>query len=381
MNITRGVTATAQKVVIYGTEGIGKTSIASQFPNPLFIDTEGSTSNMDVARMDRPSSWQYLYQQIDFVKQNRPCQTLVIDTIDWAERLAIEFVVSDANKTSITGFGYGEGFIRLEEEFGRFLNKLTDLIEIGINVVLTAHAKITKFEQPDEMGAYDRWELKLGNKTTAKTAALVKEWADMVLFANYKTFSVAVDEKGKKHKGQGGVRTFYANHHPAWDAKNRHGLPDEFPMDYAYIAHIFNEQATNQVQETWTSQPTPQQVSQAPPVAPVQPVVQTPPVTPEPPVQQPTTQPAPPVVEPTATQEPYNPPTPISSDIPKALQDLMIKDGVTEEAIQTVVSQKGYYPIDTPIVNYDPSFIDGVLVGAWPQVMKMLEEADLLLPF
>ena len=48
MNITSGIQARAQRVVIYGTEGIGKSTLASQFPDPLFIDTEGSTSNMDV---------------------------------------------------------------------------------------------------------------------------------------------------------------------------------------------------------------------------------------------------------------------------------------------------------------------------------------------
>lgn len=372
MNITSGKTAKAQKVIIYGAEGIGKTTFASQFPNPLFIDTEGSTSNMDVSRMDKPSSWTFLLQQIDFVKQQQPCKTLVIDTIDWAERLAIDFVVSRASKQSITSFGYGEGFIQLEEEFGKFLNKLSDLVEMGINVVLTAHAKITKFEQPDEMGAYDRWELKLGNKTTAKTASLAKEWADMVLFANYKTFSVAVDDKGKKHKGQGGIRTFYANHHPAWDAKNRHGLPDEFPMDYAQIAHIFNA---------------------VPPAPPVAPVVQAPPIVPPtqqqmaPPVQQPAP-PAPPVVteppqqpvqqvpeQPAAYVDPV-----INPAIPQALQDLMMQHKVSEAEIQLVVSTKGYYPGDTPIMNYDPSFIDGVLVGAWTQVYEMVV-ADRELPF
>lgn len=365
MNITTGKTATAQKVVVYGVEGIGKTSFASQFPNPLFIDTEGSTSNMDLARMDKPTSWTFILQQIEFVKQNRPCQTLVIDTIDWAERLAIEFVTSRANKESITSFGYGEGFIQLEEEFGKFLNKLSDLVEMGINVVLTAHAKITKFEQPDEMGAYDRWELKLGNKTTAKTAALTKEWADMVLFANYKTFSIAVDDKGKKHKGQGGVRTMYANHHPAWDAKNRHGLPDEFPMEYMQIAHIFNA--------------VPQSV-------PVPPVVQAPPIAPHTqqqmtaPVQQPVT-PAPSIAAP-SQQQPVQQTAAIDINpaIPKALQDLMMQHAVSESEIQLVVSTKGYYPMGTPIINYDPSFIDGVLVGAWAQVHEMVV-ADRKLPF
>ena len=64
------------------------------------------------------------------------------------------------------------------------------------------------------MGAYDRYELKLGKKTSSQTAPLTKEWADMVLFANYKTISVAVDDKGKKHKAQGGKRVIYTEHHP-----------------------------------------------------------------------------------------------------------------------------------------------------------------------
>jgi len=347
MNITTGKVAKAQKVVLYGPEGIGKSSFAAQFPEPLFSDTEGSTNNMDVARMDKPTSLTFLYQQIEFVKQNRPCKTFVIDTIDWAERLAIDFVTSRANKESITSFGYGEGFIQLEEEIGKLLNKLSDLVEIGINVVLNAHSKITKFEQPDEMGAYDRYELKLGNKTTAKTAALVKEWADMVLFMNYKTYSVATDDKGKKHKGQGGVRTIYANHHPAWDAKNRHGLPNEFPMEYSQIAHIFASG------------------NQAPPQQP----------TPQPEQTQAPTQQAPVSTEPTQTAQQ------LDGSIPPSLRDLMLKDGVSEEEIQVVVSQKGYYPQGTPISNYDPSFIDGVLVGAWQSVFKMVQDFRESLPF
>lgn len=375
MQVISGKVEKAKKVVLYGPEGVGKSSFAAQFPNPIFIDTEGSTTELDVKRLVRPSSWQMLLQQVDWAKTGG-FKTLIIDTIDWAEMLCVQSVCAEHNKTGIEAFGYGQGYIYVAEEFGKFLNKLSDLIEVGINIVLTAHSQIVKFEQPDEMGAYDRYQLKLGKKTSSQTAPLVKEWADMVLFMNYKTFSVATDDKGKKHKAQGGVRTIYATHHPAWDAKNRHGLPDEFPMDYAQIAHIFNEQATNQVQGTWTSQPAPQQpveplvqqtvpqqqMASVPEVAPVQAAQQAP-------------------TAPVAAQEPYNPPVPISSSIPQALQDLMIKDGVSEDAIQTVVSQKGYYPIDTPIVNYDAGFIDGVLVAAWPQVLEMIKVAGLEYPF
>lgn len=364
MEVISGKIAKAKKVVLYGPEGIGKSSLAAQFPSPIFIDTEGSTTELIVDRLKKPSSWTELNQQVEWVKgQAGRFKTLVIDTVDWAERLTIDFVTSRSNKQSITNFGYGEGFIQLEEEFGKFLNRLSDLVEMGINVVLTAHAKITKFEQPDEMGAYDRYELKLGNKTTAKTAALTKEWADMVLFINYKTFSVATDDKGKKHKGQGGVRTVYATHHPAWDAKNRQGLPDEFPLDYANIAHIFGPtQQPVQVTETWSSRPLehqePVQAQQAPQAAPIeQPIAQQ---TPEP--------------SQTVPNVPNPPVLPLSPGIPQTLRDLMQQNNVTEQEIQVVVGQKGYYPQDTPITNYDPSFVEGVLVGAWQQVYGMVVE-------
>lgn len=233
MQITRGMVKSAKKVVCYGPEGIGKSTFASKFPNAVFIDTEGSTKDMDVARLPRPSSWEYLLQEIQYVKDNPSvCGSLVIDTVDWAEQLCVEHICDKHHKDGIESFGYGTGYVYTKEEFGRFLNKLEDLVEAGVNVVLTAHAHIKKFEQPDELGAYDRWELKLGKKTSSQTAPLVKEWADMLLFVNYKTYSVAVDDKGKKHKAQGGKRIMYTSHHPCWDAKNRYGLPEECEFDY-----------------------------------------------------------------------------------------------------------------------------------------------------
>ncbi|NTX58840.1 ATP-binding protein, partial [Myxococcus sp. CA039A] len=264
----------AKKAVLYGPEGIGKSSLAAQFPNPIFIDTEGSTTELDVRRVPRPTSWEMLKQQVQWVKQQGPSRfgTLVIDTIDWAEMQCNESVCAQHNKKGIEDFGYGKGYIYAAEEFGRFLNLLSDVVEAGIHVVLTAHSQIVKFEQPDEMGAYDRYQLKLGAKTGSRTAALVKEWADMVLFINYKTFSVAVDDKGRKHKGQGGARVVYSTHHPAWDAKNRHGLPDEFPLDYSYIAHIFagSASATTPATAPAATTPAPTQTPPEPGSAPVE---------------------------------------------------------------------------------------------------------------
>lgn len=334
MNITRGKIQSAKKVVIYGAEGIGKSTFAAQFPEPLFIDTEGSTKELDVARFDKPTSWAMLLSQIDYVITNKPCKTLVIDTIDWAEAQCLESVCAAHGKKGIEDFGYGNGYVYEKEEFGRFLNKLNDVVNVGINVVLTAHAIIRKFEQPDEMGSYDRWELKLGKKTTNLISPLVKEWSDMLLFANYKTLSVATDKDGKKHKAQGGKRVMYTSHHPCWDAKNRYGLPEELPFNYSQIVSIIE-------------------------------------LIPIPEVKAP---PAPPVSDKLPETLPETPAETPVRGIPKALADLMAANNVSEAAIQAVVAQKGYFPADMPVADYPEDFVNGVLVGAWEQVYAAIKE-------
>lgn len=337
MNITRGKIQSAQKVVIYGPEGIGKSTFASHFPEPLYIDTEGSTKQMDVARMDKPTSWTMLKNQIEYIKSNPGvCKTLVIDTIDWAEQLCIDDLCARYQKKGIEDFGYGNGYVYEKEEFGRFLNSLEEIIEKGINVVLTAHAQLRKFSQPDEIGEYDRWELKLGKKTGSQISPLVKEWADMVLFANYKTMAVATDKEGKKFKAQGGKRVMYTQHHPCWDAKNRGGLEDEIPFEYDCIKHIIEVKSETKPQEEYINLET--ETEQITPSV---------------------------VVEEKVI---------IPDGIPKELADLMRANDVSENDIQLAVSIKGYFPEDTPIANYPPDFVSGVLVGAWDQVYSMIKE-------
>ena len=241
LNITSGVVHRAQKVVIYGPEGIGKSTLASKFPGSLFTDTEAGTQHMDVRRTDTPTSWTMLLEIVKAVRDTPGvCQTYILDTADWAEMLCVKHITAGARVDSIESFAYGKGYVYLQEEFGRLLNLLNELVARGIHVVITAHAKMRKFEQPDEMGAYDRWEMKLSKQV----GPLLKEWCDLLLFANYKTLVVAtdVDKKGKakNHKGQGGKRVMYTTHHPCWDAKNRMGLPDELPLDYAPLAPYFD---------------------------------------------------------------------------------------------------------------------------------------------
>ena len=375
MQIIRGKIPCAKKVLIYGPEGIGKSTFASRFPEPVFIDTEGSTKDMDVARFEKASSWTMLLDQVRYVKMNPSvCRTLVIDTADWAEQMCVADLCARYGKKGVEDFGYGNGYVYAKEEFGRFLNVLEEVVDAGVNVVLTAHAQMRKFEQPDELGSYDRWELKLGKKTSSQTAPLAKEWADMVLFANYKTWSVAVDDKGKKRKAQGGARVMYTSHHPCWDAKNRYGLPEEMPFEYESIRFIIEGGNQTAAKMEQPAEP----VITSPSATPVQ--TPTPPPAekiPEQPVQQ-TMDLTPPANEGsvgeafTGKMSDFEP----DARIPKALRDLMISNNVNEWDLQRVVEARGYFPGDMPVYDYPKDFIEGVLVGAWDQVYAMIKEMN-----
>lgn len=344
MELVRGIQTEALKLVVYGPEGIGKSTFAAQWPRPIFIDTEGSTTRMDVVRTPKPSSWTHVLEQVKyFIQHPNELETLVIDTADWAEKLCIEHVCAIKQIKSIEDPGYGRGYVFLAEEFGRFLNLLDDLREKGVHIVFTAHAAMRKFERPDESGAYDRWELKLQRKT----APLLKEWADVVLFCNYEI--LVIKNEDRKAKAHGGARVIYTSHHPCWDAKNRHSLPEKLKFDFTEIAHIIPIRGQASAVAT----------------APAKPATEP---EPEPTFGDTIESPVPaPKAAPKRQAAP--------AGVPKALADLMMANDVTVEEIQAVVAHKGYYPADTPIVNYDPGFIDGVLVGAWSQVFAMIQQA------
>lgn len=369
--INRGIVPTAKKVVIYGPEGIGKTTFAARFPNPVFIDTEGSTKEYDVARFPAPTSWQMLLDEVAEVKKNpQICRTLVIDTADWAEAACFAHVISAGQVKSIEDFGYGKGYVKAKEEFGKLLNELTEVVNAGVNVVVTAHAAMRKFEQPDEMGSYDRWEMKLYTSQKTNIAALLKEWADMVLFANYKTFAVK-DKNSNKAKAQGGQRVMYTTHHPCWDAKNRYGLPEILPLDYEGIRGVIESGPYDQQEKDI------QVISQGSIFDHHEDVPAKSPA-PEAPKSVKGTK------KPEAKKE--EPATPVGFDvdpaIPKNLRDLMIADGVTEWDIQNLMSVWGYVDSQMPvreytkIVNDGVSIIDGFLVPQWADIRKEIQKMN-----
>jgi len=232
--ISRGILPAAARVGIYGPEGIGKSTLAAQFPAPIFADVEGGTAHLDVARFPRPQTWPDLVAAVSWLlTEIHEFKTLVLDSVDSLERLLSTEICRKANKDGLEDFGYGKGFTYLAEEFARFLAQLDRLRERGMHIVLIGHSTIRKFEAPDAAGAYDRYELKLSKQI----AALTKEWVDALLFVNYVT---KVTEKDGKQKAVGGrERLVHTTHAAAFDAKNRYGLEEKLPCTIAALAPIF----------------------------------------------------------------------------------------------------------------------------------------------
>jgi hypothetical protein len=238
LKIERGRRHSPVRAVVYGTEGIGKSTLAAAFPAPVILDTEEGTHHLDVARVSI-GSWDELRAAIAEIGGGRgEFRTVVIDSADWAERLLVEHLLAEHKQKSIEGFGFGKGYTLLAEGFGRLLTQCDALIGVGLNVVFVAHSKVQRTSPPDMADGFDRYELKL----TKQTAPLLKEWCDLLAFCNYKT-AVTEGSDGRKKATGGKRRLMHLERAAAWDAKNRYGLDAELPMTIESLAPIFAEPA------------------------------------------------------------------------------------------------------------------------------------------
>lgn len=313
LKIESGLEKRPLKVVIYGAEGIGKSTFASQFPNPLFLDTEGGTSSLNIRRVKCGSSWDYLLSCVEeIIKDPSICKTLVIDTADWAESLCTKYVCEKYRKSNIEEFGFGKGYVYLQDEFSKLLTALDKVIELGVNAVITAHGKPRKFELPEEAGQFDRWEMKL----TKQVAPLLKEWCDMLLFCNYKTYVVTTENNTKK--AQGGKRVIYTSHHACWDAKNRYGLPDELDLDFKGIAHLFGTQSPKKS-----------------------------------PVSKENTE----------------------SELLSKVRELIKNSGVSEADVETVVIAKGHYTKDQHLADYKEDFLARWIIPNFKKIVETINKS------
>ena len=234
-------------VLVHAVQGWGKTSLAAMAPAPVFLMTKNETGLITLIQNGQlpPTPWMRFprtpetfseeaaswNEALDALKalltENHQFKTLCLDTLNGLERLCHEHVClnSYSGDWSEKGFlGFQRGYETSLQEWRKLLNLLDQLRnERGMGTFALCHTQVKT--QANPLGPdYDRFTPTMHKKTWDLTHG----WCDMCLFGRFEV--EVLDEKSKPKGKGGGHRVLYTTYTACWDAKNRHGLPDEVTM-------------------------------------------------------------------------------------------------------------------------------------------------------
>lgn len=226
--IKRGNAKLKPRTLLSGPEGIGKSTFAAQSPSPIFIAPEDGLTGLDYVDRFIPESLDDLNDLLDSFIIEIKFKNIVIDTTDWLERLITASICKKNDKDNIEEFGYGKGYVILENELVKLLAKLDTIrSKHDVGIIMLAHVQLRTFNDPRGT-SYDRYEMK-GNK---KFTGVLREWPDACLFAIFEVEKAQL--KNDDHeRAIAGDRIVHTQWSPAWDAKNRLNLPDTIKLDWA----------------------------------------------------------------------------------------------------------------------------------------------------
>jgi len=223
------------RVLVYADGGVGKSTFGAAAPRAIFVAPEDGLVNIDAAAVaPAPESWSTALASLDHIA-SLDYQSVVIDSLDWLEPLCWAHVCLKGGKKDIEAFGYGKGYVAALDEWRVFLAKLSQLRAKGMNIVLIAHAVAKLFKNP-EGDDFDRWQIKLHDKA----AGLIKEWCDVVAFAQYET-NTYENSAGRTKGVSTGKRILRVQRTAAFDAKTRYTMPASIPLDWACFAQAVRD--------------------------------------------------------------------------------------------------------------------------------------------
>ena len=246
-SILTGAKPGPRRMLVYGTAGIGKSTFATCAPSPIVIQTEDGLGEIDTHKFPVAQSLAEVMASLAALyTEDHPYRTVVIDSLDWLERLIWLEVVKRKPTTekgrlvtSIEDYGFSKGYTYALEPWQEIIEGLNALRnDRQMMIILLAHAKIERFENP-ETDAYDRYSPRLNKHASA----VIQEWCDEVLFATYKVHTRQTDEGFDNTRTRGigtGDRILRTTERPAHMAKNRLSLPEEMPLDFRAYAQYAN---------------------------------------------------------------------------------------------------------------------------------------------
>lgn len=242
MNIIRGKKARAQRVLVYGQEGVGKTTLVSKLPSVLILDTESGADNVacDHAAVCCVEDLRAAFRELLDERKAGACayKVVALDTADRVWAMCAEEVCRANKLKSIEDMPYGKGMKMATEQFVRVVTGgMEALANAGLHVVVCAHSKVERISPPDNV-EYTQYQVKVSapGKQAEEAAAALKQWADAVLFCHFRTAVNAVTGKALSEE-----RVVATTHSAQWEAKNRFGLKEELPMEAKELSMLFPE--------------------------------------------------------------------------------------------------------------------------------------------
>ena len=231
-SLRKGSIVRPPRIILYGTHGVGKSSFAAQAYKPVFIQTEEGLDALDVTAFPLARSYDEVMEAIgSLYSEDHDFGTVVLDSADWMEQLIFKQVAVNHKINNIEDMGYGKGYT-FAVDLWRNVMEGFDLLrnEKNMQVIFLAHTQIKRYDDP-LVDSYDRYMLDLHKGG----AAIISEWCDLLMFANYRVNTVKSDVgfAQKKTRAVGaGERILHTQERPGWVAKSRWALPESMELNY-----------------------------------------------------------------------------------------------------------------------------------------------------
>lgn len=246
--------ASPPRVLIHGGEKVGKSTFASQANGALFLPTEEGLKGIEGQALvidDKPrlETYSEFNEALTYAESNLDAfETLIIDSADWLESLIHKQICEDDNVDSIelAAGGYGKGYTKATNMWRAILSRLDNINHQGKAIVLICHSKAVLFNDPLSE-PYDKWQLKLHtSKSGNGSLEVLKEWADVIGFAEAEKFVRKTNSDDTKHRATvSGRRWLHLQETAGFIAGNRYNLPAKIELSWNAFMEAF-QQSKNQ---------------------------------------------------------------------------------------------------------------------------------------
>ena len=222
-----------EKMIVYGGEGMGKTTLASMSPDPIFIGLDDGGRKIRHPKTGEPVKAVHGVETFEDLRDalHSPGlfdsgKTIVLDTITVAEKRAEPYLfrtikVGDQYPTNIEQYGFGKGYKHLLDIMRVLLQDCETHVRAGRNILFLAQESAVRIANPEGLDYLQSGPaLQHNNQVSIRNE--VCQWVDHVFHINHLNTRVAGKPDDRTGKAVGdSTRAVYAAGARHFKAKSR----------------------------------------------------------------------------------------------------------------------------------------------------------------